>query len=371
MCSREGIDAFDKAKFSEYYTPIRYIAKLDRRRYLLPDKVLTISVAAYNIEAYLRQTLNSLAVERVIDELEVFVVDDGSTDGTLKIAREYAAKYPNSIFAIHKENGGYGTTVNYSIAHATGKYFKLLDGDDWLNPEELVKMVTALRGLDDDVVYASVQAAYADGTFRYVNGIGDSGERSKVGKVVQLEDIKTFPGIHGTFYKTETLRKAGLNLPAHRLYTDTFYNDIPPAFCGSARFFDFCVENRRLEREGQSTTRQSLVTHADEFKHNVEELLHFYESAKGKNLRHLSVVKRRIQVDYVFGIRMILLAQISNEAFHRLRAYERELGSISRDVYSLDEISTKIALFIKLCRRTGYLVYWLLKLIPGGFPYEV
>ncbi len=335
------------------------------------EKNLTVSIAAYNMEAYLRQTLDSLIDERVIDDLEVFVVDDGSTDRTLEIAQEYAAKYPNSIFAVHKENGGYGTTVNYSIAHATGKYFKLLDGDDWFDTEELVKLVTALRGLDDDVVYTSVRAAYSDGTFRYVNGIGNPSETSKVGKVVPLEDIKTFPGIHGTFYKTEILRKADLNLPAHRLYTDTFYNDIPPAFCENARFFDFCVENRRLERDGQSTTRQSLVSHADELKQNVEDLLYFYESAKGKNLRHMTVVKRRIQFDYAFGIKMILLAPISRESLCRFRAYERELGSISRDIYSLDEISTKPALFIKLCRKTNYLAYWLLKLIPGGWPFRI
>lgn len=335
------------------------------------EKTLTVSIAAYNMEAYLRQTLDSLIDERVIDELEVFVVNDGSTDRTPEIAEEYATEYPGSIFAVHKENGGYGTTVNYSIAHATGKYFKLLDGDDWLNTEELVKLVAVLRGLDDDVVYTSVQAAYADGTFRYVNGIGNPGETSKTGKVVRLEDIKTFPGIHGTFYKTEILRKAGLNLPAHRLYTDTFYNDIPPAFCENARFFDFCVENRRLERDGQSTTRQSLMSHADELKHNVEDLLHFYESAKGKNLRHLTVVKRRIQFDYAYGIRMILLAPISKKSLRRFQAYEREVGSISRDVYNLDEIHTKTAFFIKLCRKTNYLAYWLLKLIPGGGPLKL
>lgn len=333
------------------------------------EKILTVSIAAYNMEAYLHRALDSLIDERVIDDLEVFVVDDGSTDRTLEIAREYALKYPDSIFAVHKENGGYGTTVNYSIAHATGKYFKLLDGDDWFDTEELVKLIIALRGLDDDVVYTSVRAVYADGTFRYVNGIGNPDETSKVGKVVPLEDIKTFPGIHGTFYKTKNLRKAGLNLPAHRLYTDIFYNDIPPVFCESARFYDFCVENRCLEREGQSSTRKSLVDHADELKLNVVELLHFYESAKEKRFCHMTVLKRRIQVDYAFGIKMILLAPISKEALRRFRAYEWELGSISQDIYSLDVLSSKTAFFIKLCRKTNYLAYWLLKLLPGGWPF--
>lgn len=333
------------------------------------EKILTISIAAYNMEAYLRQALDSLTDERIIDELEVFVVDDGSTDRTLEIAQEYVTKYPDSFLAIHKENGGYGTTVNYSIAHATGKYFKLLDGDDWFDTDELVRLVVELRRVYDDVVYTSVRAVYADGTSQYVNGIGNPNETSKWGKVIPLEDIKTFPGIHGTFYRTEILRKAGLNLPAHRLYTDVFYNDIPPAFCESARFYDFCIENRRLDREGQSSTRQSLVAHADELKHNVEDLLNFYENAKRIDLRHMTVVKRRIQFDYAFGIKMILLAPISQVNLRRFRSYEKELGLTSRDIYSLDEISTKVALFIKLCRKTNYLAYWLLKLLPGGYPF--
>lgn len=338
----------------------------------MTEKILSVSIAAYNMEAYLRQTLESLIDERIIDDLEVFVVDDGSTDQTLKIAREYAARYPNSIFAIHKENGGYGTTVNYSIAHATGKYFKLLDGDDWCDTEELVKLVLALREVDDDVVYTSFQLAYADGAFRYVNGIGDPNETSQAGKVILLEDMKSYPGIHGTFYKTETVRKAGLDLPAHRLYTDGYLNVIVPAYCENARFFDFRVANRRLERTGQSVSRQSMVSHADDFKHNVEDFLHFYEGTKGKGLLHMTVVKRRAQAHYAVGIKAILLGPISKDSLRRIRAYERELGSISRDIYRLDECSAKrVAFFIKLCRKTNYLAYWLLKLIPGGWPYRV
>ena len=87
------------------------------------EKILTISIAAYNVGDYIKNTLDSLVVPEVMDKLEVFIVDDGGTDETLKIAKEYEEKYPETFHAVHKENGGYGSTVNYSIAHATGKYF--------------------------------------------------------------------------------------------------------------------------------------------------------------------------------------------------------------------------------------------------------
>ena len=111
---------------------------LGKGREMSEDKTLTISIAAYNMEAWIKRALDSLLDKRVIDDLEVFAVDDGGTDRTLEIAKEYALQYPNSIFPIHKENGGYGSTVNYSVKHANGKYLKLLDADDWFDADGLL-----------------------------------------------------------------------------------------------------------------------------------------------------------------------------------------------------------------------------------------
>ena len=92
-------------------------------------KTLTISIAAYNVQKYIRQTLEFLIIPKIIDDLEIFVIDDGGQDETLSIAKEYADQYPDSIFPIHKENGRYGTVFNCAIQRASGKYFKLLDGN--------------------------------------------------------------------------------------------------------------------------------------------------------------------------------------------------------------------------------------------------
>ena len=94
------------------------------------DKILTVSVAAYNVEKFIRNTLDSCIAEEIMTDLEVLVVDDGATDATAEIVREYEDKYPQTFRLIHKENGGYGTTVNRSMQEASGKYFRLLDGED-------------------------------------------------------------------------------------------------------------------------------------------------------------------------------------------------------------------------------------------------
>ena len=68
------------------------------------QKILTISIAAYNVEKYIRCALNSLLIcEDLLNLLEIFVIDDGGSDSTLSIAKEYERKYPGIIYAVHKE----------------------------------------------------------------------------------------------------------------------------------------------------------------------------------------------------------------------------------------------------------------------------
>ena len=103
------------------------------------DKLLSIAIPAYNVSKYLKKCLDSLEVQSILDKLEIIVVDDGSKDDTAQIAAGYHEKYPESYFVYSKENGGHGSGINFGIEHATGKYFKIVDGDDWLNTEELEK----------------------------------------------------------------------------------------------------------------------------------------------------------------------------------------------------------------------------------------
>ena len=91
-------------------------------------KLLTVTVPCYNSQDYMRNCIESLLPggERV----EIIIIDDGSKDNTGLIADEYAAKYPTIVKAIHQPNGGHGEGINQGLAHATGRYFKVVDSDD-------------------------------------------------------------------------------------------------------------------------------------------------------------------------------------------------------------------------------------------------
>lgn len=86
-------------------------------------KLLTVSIAAYHVEDYLRETLDSFLIPEVTDQLEVLIVNDGSGEGVNEIAREYQTNYPDVFHLVDKENGGHGSTVNRRNRRGSGEIF--------------------------------------------------------------------------------------------------------------------------------------------------------------------------------------------------------------------------------------------------------
>ena len=75
-------------------------------------------------------------------------MDDGSTkDRTPQIADAYAARYPEIIRAVHQENGGHGEAVNAGLRNATGRYYKVVDSDDWVNTKSLIRIMEKMKEL--------------------------------------------------------------------------------------------------------------------------------------------------------------------------------------------------------------------------------
>ncbi len=115
--------------------------------------ILSILIPVYNTEKYIRRCMDSLLVPEVNDDIEVLVVSDGSKDDWVHIVKEYVERYPDTVVLVGvKENGGHGSTINVGIEKARGKYFRVLDSDDWFNTTEFVKFVTRLKDEDADLV---------------------------------------------------------------------------------------------------------------------------------------------------------------------------------------------------------------------------
>ena len=105
--------------------------------------LVSVIVAAYNIKEYLPRCIDSLATQ-TMDNIEIVVVDDGSTDGTAKIIDTYAAR-DIRIVPVHKTNQGLPQARKSGFAKSTGEFICFVDGDDWFEPNYLEMLYTALR----------------------------------------------------------------------------------------------------------------------------------------------------------------------------------------------------------------------------------
>ena len=174
----------------------------------------------------------------------------------------------------------------------------------------------------------------------------------------------------GITYRTDVLRKSGLELPAHMLYTDSIFSVIPLSVCKSVKYLDICVYCYRLGRSNQSIGRTSKIQHADDEKCIAKLLCTFYETESKRNGFNSNYILSCAVDKYRVGVKAVLLAPASHNTLEKVKNYEREVGSLSSQVYNLAEKYGKLGLFLWLCRRTNYVAYWLLKLIPGGYPYH-
>jgi glycosyltransferase involved in cell wall biosynthesis len=179
-------------------------------------KLLLIVVPSYDSQDYLRRCLDT--VVQGGQEVEVIVVDDGSTDSTAEIALEYYDRFPGIVRFEQKKNGGHGSAVNRGLEVATGTYFKVVDSDDWLDTPDYMSILSLLRS------HGPVDLLITNYVYEYsYNGKHKVMRFSNVfpqGKVISWDSMHRFRFdqlmlMHSMFYRTDLLRECGLKLPEH------------------------------------------------------------------------------------------------------------------------------------------------------------
>lgn len=241
---------------------------------LVEQKLLTISIAGYNVEKTIARTLDSCLCKNK-DLLDIIVVDDGATDGTDAIVKSYEKKYPGIVRLAQKENGGYGTTIMTSIGLARGKYFKVLDGDDLFETEALDECLMALQGTDVDLF---VSPYYRSSPTE--RKIMDQVEFDCDG-LMNIDDMKV-PwrlGMHAVLFRTSLLKDASLTLPSHCCYTDVLYastclRSAHSVLVSHTPLYDYQVD----QDEGQSTSASSLIKHRKDRLVVINRLLELYDN---------------------------------------------------------------------------------------------
>lgn len=316
----------------------------------MKNKILSVSIAAYNVACTLRETLDPFLQSGVLDDLDIMIVNDGSKDKTAEIAAEYVAKYPETFRLIDKENGGWGSTVNVGIKNAYGTFFRQLDGDDYYNPENMTAYVDFLRNTTADLVIAPY-VEYNDMTKEAISE-PNCNPGCEIGKVYALEDIPSFaPFMHSMSVRTELLKNEDFKITEHCFYTDTEFVLKSCNLVDTVSFFNKPIYYYRRATSGQSMSLSGLEKHYKDNTKVIEVLLDYMN----EHVTRDSV--RKIYNNLLFGTcywQYMVMLYIKPNFIHKkdLIAYDRMLKRKNPGFYNRIDLS-------KICklRKTLFFGY--------------
>lgn len=238
-------------------------------------KYITFAVPCYNSEAYMRRCVDSLLAGG--RDVEIILIDDGSGDGTARIADEYQLRYPDIVRAVHKTNGGHGSGVNKGLELAGGIYYKVVDSDDWLDQDSYRKLLDRVRefcaggraefgeDIPDLFVCNYVYDHLDEGTSRSMNYRNIFPRENMCG----WNDIGRFrPSqyliMHSLMFRTDILRKSGVKLPEHTFYVDNLFSYQPLPYVEKIYYMDIDLYHYYLGREDQSVNEKVLMKRIDQ-----------------------------------------------------------------------------------------------------------
>ena len=232
-------------------------------------KLLTVAIPCYNSESYMSHAIETLLTGG--EELEIIIVNDGSSDGTREIADEYAKKYPTIVRAIHQENGGHGEAVNTGLRNATGLYYKVVDSDDWVNEAALKRILKVIRHYHkseheiDMFLSNYVYERQLEGKQRVVNYKKVFPENrvftwDSVGKFSQSQFIL----MHSVIFRTQLLRECGLQLPKHTFYVDNIFVYKPLPYVKKMVYLNEDFYRYFIGREDQSVNEKVMMGRMDQ-----------------------------------------------------------------------------------------------------------
>lgn len=316
------------------------------------NKILTITVPAYNAEKYLDRCLHSFEVPEILDALEVLVINDGSKDSTAEIASRYVEKYPGTFHLINKENGGHGSGINCGIAHASGKYFKIVDADDWLNTDILKQYIGLLRTVDTDIV-ASDFACVQDGSFKITRVLKPVSDEKQYGHIYRfsLDEVHKVIMMHSLTIKTECLKKVAVPIDEHCFYVDMEYVMYPIPYVNTVYYDNHVLYMYLLGRAGQSMDVKKKIENIDQHLRVLHSMEKYYDAGYTSDPYKKRYMARCAAIIVEDHFQIYISEGYKPEAMKELRQFDQELKSSYPDIYHATEKKS-----ISMLRKTDYLI---------------
>lgn len=268
-------------------------------------KVLTVAIPCYNSEAYMKKAIDHALVGG--EDVEVLIIDDGSTDDTLKIAQEYESHFPDIVRAVHQENKGHGGAVNTAMREAKGIYFKVCDSDDWLDYDSYMEAIEVLKKAIEgpetlDVLFANFVYEKVGQKHKRImryTGSFPEGRIFRWNEMLKPLNVHRYVLMHSLIYRTELLRNCGLQLPEHTFYVDNIFAFTPMQYVKTMYYLNKPLYRYFIGRSDQSVNEKIMMGRMDQQIRVTKIMIDSYNP---------SIIHQRNQMVYLIHDMSIIMA---------------------------------------------------------------
>ncbi len=245
-------------------------------------KLMSFVVPSYNSEAYLNHAIDSLLFD--LEHVEIIIVNDGSKDGTIDIAKDYRKQYPNVVKVIDKENGGHGSGINAGLEIAQGLYFKVIDSDDWADAENGKLLLETIKkhvkeGKEPDLYIMNFEYEKPSHNTSFVRTYKKNLPTDEISDWNHMKKKFKYSStmlMHALIYKTTVLKECELKLPEHTFYVDNIVAYHPIPHVKTFYYMDKVFYHYFIGREDQSVTMTNIVKRYEQQIRVFKEIMKFY-----------------------------------------------------------------------------------------------
>lgn len=321
------------------------------------------------MEKLLEKDLQSLIVSKNLFSLiEIIVVNDGSKDNTLKIARTFEEKYPDSFMVVDKQNGNYGSCVNAGLAVASGTFVKILDADDFFityNFEKAIHYLVASEEKKENIDLFFFDWRYVDENGNVIREMTFDIPQNTIIDIKDSSVIPFFKNIqhHAIAYRTKFLIDHNYKQTEGISYSDTEWICIPLLYVKRIKYHPVTVYSYLYGREDQSMSPAQRSKGFNSMLTVEKSLLKTYLAVKGTVdpiNEEIYRTKFISSIGYLYSTYMILYT--TKETAIGLKEFDDTLKNNCEDIYDSvsDLFTTKPKIrYVKVFRKN-----------PNGFRFR-
>lgn len=314
------------------------------------EKLLTICVPSYNVSKYLDRCLISLVDYKLAGYTEILVIDDGSYDDTAVIAKEFETRYKGIVYLYQKENGGHGSTINYAIQKAKGKYFRTVDGDDWIDSQ-------AMNTLIENMIMNDINADVISSNYHEVDI-----ETSSINSVTQKEELdfyheysfgqlnvkNIYLTLASMMIKTSILRKMRIKLLENTFYVDVEFILYPVPYINSLVFTPEFIYKYARGNVEQSVALPNMVKRYDHHTRVLKRVMEYENRVMfndSQKAYYDAILERLLFTQYALGL---MYDDNKDRGYKRIKSFDGYLYKKRKDLY--DKIPKEMHL-LAIARR--------------------